>query len=365
MKRNILFLIPTLTGGGSERVIVTLSRLLDRNLFSVSLAVVDTRGAVLRDDVPADVDFFDLKSGRVRYAIPRIIALIRRTRPDVVFSTLGHLNVALAMVRFLLPRNVRTVARESTVISESLRRQPRRAIWKTLYRRFYRKHDEVICQSRYMREDLVRNFGFPEMKSRVINNPVEIDRIRKLASEPASLPRIPIDCVKLVAAGRLDPEKGFDLLIDAISLLRRSDVHVIILGQGPLAAELQNHAARSGVGQQIHFAGFQTNPYAWYARGDAFVLSSHYEGFPNAMLEALVCGTPVIAVPAPGGTREILEGIEGCVMADRIGARELADAIDRWMSGPRKRVEESATDAYGAARILRQYESALSSEALP
>jgi glycosyltransferase involved in cell wall biosynthesis len=357
--KNVLFIIPTLTGGGAERVIVTLAKYLDRRRFRVALAVVDTRDAVLREDIPADVEFIDLGAGRVRYAMTRIIALAWRTKPDVLFSTLGHLNVALAMVRFLLPRGIRTVARETTVVSCSLRLQRHRGTWEALYRWFYRRHDEVICQSRYMRDDLVRNFRFPESRACVIHNPVDVDRIRTLAEQPASLPEVARDAVRLVAAGRFDREKGFDLLIEALRLLDLSSVHLTLLGQGPLADELQQQVRISGLDARVFFAGFQKNPFPWFARADALVLSSSYEGFPNVVLEALACGTPVIAVPAPGGTREILDGIGQCVVAKEVSASSLAEAIKSWLEGSRSRVPDSAVDPYRVEKILHEYGSAL------
>ena len=135
--RTVLFLIPTLTGGGAERVIVTLLTHLDRNRFKATLAVVDLRGAAFRADIPADVELVDLQSTRVLYALPSIVRLIWQRRPDVVFSTLGHLNLALSMVRPLFPRGIRTIARESSVVSETLisSRFPR--LWSFLYRHFF------------------------------------------------------------------------------------------------------------------------------------------------------------------------------------------------------------------------------------
>jgi glycosyltransferase involved in cell wall biosynthesis len=360
MTRHIALIIPTLTGGGAERVIVTLAKFLDRQRFRVTLAVVDTRGAVMRDDIPADVNFIDLGARRVRYSLPRIVALMWRIKPDVMFSTLGHLNVALAMVRFLLPRSVRTVARETTVISCSLQYLRRRAFWETLYRRFYRRHDQVICQSHYMRDDLVRNYGFPRERSRVIHNPVDVDRIRQLATQPVTFAAGAPAVVNLVAAGRLDMEKAFDVLIDSLALLDRPEVHLTLLGQGSLEGALRQRALDRGLAGRVHFAGFQANPFAWFARADALVLSSLYEGFPNVVLEALACGTPVIAVPAPGGTREILDGVEHCVVARDLGARALADALALWLGGPRQRVARDAVDQYRVEKILRQYETALS-----
>lgn len=358
--RHVVFIIPTLTGGGAERVIVTLARHLDRERFRITLAVVDMRNSALREDIPSDVGFIDLGAARVLYALPKIITMIRRLRPDVVFSTLGHLNVALAMVRFLLPRKVWTVARETTMISCSLRLQRHRAMWEMLYRRFYRNHDEVICQSRHMRDDLVRNFRFPGSKSCVIHNPVDVDRIRALAVHPVTSLPIESHAVKLVAAGRLDREKGFDLLIEALALLNRPSVHLTLLGEGPLEGDLKRRAVQSGLGERIHFVGFQANPFSWFVRSDAFVLSSYYEGFPNVVLESLACGTPVIAVPAPGATQEILDGVEGCVVAREVSAPALAEAIERWLSGPRRRVDAAAIEPYRVERILPEYESALS-----
>ena len=107
-------------GGGAERVIVTLLRHLNRLDFRLGLAVVDMRGGGYRDDVPEDVEFIDLRCTRVRYALPKIMRLIWQRRPDVVFSTLGHLNLALAMLRPLLPNGVRYIGREACIVSETL-----------------------------------------------------------------------------------------------------------------------------------------------------------------------------------------------------------------------------------------------------
>ncbi len=119
-----MVLIPSLRGGGAERVIVALLRHLDRTKFRLMLAVVDMREAAYQDYVPNDVELIDLGCSRVRYALPKIIRLIWQQRPEVVFSTLGHLNLALAIVRPLLPDGVRYVAREACVVSEVIRDYP-------------------------------------------------------------------------------------------------------------------------------------------------------------------------------------------------------------------------------------------------
>jgi glycosyltransferase involved in cell wall biosynthesis len=344
-------------------VLVDVVKHLDRRRFRVSLAVVDMSEAVFQHEIPTDVDLFDLNALRVRRGLPRIVSLIWRRRPNVVFSTLGHLNLALAMARFLLPRDVRTVARETIVVSCALAQQPRRRQWAALYRWFYRAHDRVVCQSRDMRDDLVGSFGFPPQKTSIIYNPVDILRIRTLSRRRLEiLPTAADGAIRFVAAGRLDHQKGFDLLIDAIASLKDPSINLVLLGEGPWRERLNRQVVERGLENQIRLVGFQSNPYAWFAHADAFVLSSRYEGFPNVVLEALTCGTPVIATPAPGGTREILTGVEECVIAESICAEALAQAIRVWLKGARARIAESVVDPYRIERIIHEYEAVLSEE---
>lgn len=360
---QVLFLIPTLSGGGAERVIVTLLRHLDRSKFRLALAVLNTRDAVFLDDVPEDVEFIDLGFARLRYAVPKIVRLIWKRRPEVVFSTLGYLNLALAIIRPLLPHGVRYIARETAVVSEKLRDDPCWPLWRWAYRRFYGRFDKVVCQSRYMRNDLVENFALPPHKGVVINNPVDTERIRRLAAEPLVTGFERTDGeggnspIHLIAAGRLSPEKGFDLLIKALALCGNARLRITILGEGPLRGDLERLARDKGVAQQVRFAGFQKNPYPFFAQADAFVLSSRHEAFPNVVLEALACGTPVLATPAPGGVREILEGMAGCVVADSITAEGLAKAIGNWGEIGRLPMPTGAVTPFSINKIISKYQS--------
>lgn len=357
--RTVLFLIPTLTGGGAERVMVTLLTHLDRSRFKAMLAVVDLRGAAFRADIPPDVELIDLKATRVLSALPAIIRLIWRRRPAVVFSTLGHLNLALSIVRPLFPRGTRTIARESSVVSENLAASRFRRVWWFLYRRFYRKHDLVVCQSQHMHDDLTGTFGFPSDRSVIIHNPVDMEKIRHSLGAAVDHPAFGAGGPVFVAAGRLEREKGFDLLIDAVSLLAGAAAQLVILGEGRLEPELRTRVQELGLEGRVHFAGFQPNPFAWFARADAFVLSSRYEGFPNVVLEALACGTPVIATPAPGGVAELLGNRPECVVAEAISAPALAGALQRWLDGPRAKVAAHTVAPYAVQRIVSRYEDIL------
>jgi glycosyltransferase involved in cell wall biosynthesis len=358
-----MFIIPNLSGGGAERVIVTLLQHLDRSKFELALAVVDSRGAAYRGEVPLDVSFIDLGSTRVLHALPKLVALLWRERPDAVLSTLGHLNLALAVLRPLLPDTTRYLARETTVLSFGLSEYAQPQRWSRAYRHFYRRFDRVICQSKAMRDDLVANFGVSHDKTTVINNPIDLDRIAVLAAMPLGTGSPPMrrdqpeaGPLHLVAAARLVEQKGVGLAIEALSLVASKRPRLTILGDGPDRQRLEALAVAHGVADRVHFAGFQSNPFAFFARADAFVLSSQYEGFPNAALEALACGTPVIALPAPGGLREMVEDVAGCVLAREMTARSLAEAIDHWTPA---RVPATAVARYRLDVIVRSYEAEL------
>lgn len=358
-KIKILFLIPNMKGGGAEKVIATIVKKLDRTKFDVSLGVVDGSNAVYLSEIPDDVVIKNFECKRVRYALPNILLYAWRHRPDVIFSTLGYLNVALLSIKSFLPAGIIYIARETTIPSSSQKSMVNACFWRFLYKFIYRRADLLICQSHAMKSDLVDCYAFPGEKAIVINNPLDIDRVKKMAESCSDGGRLKSDGLSFVSAGRLTKVKGFDILIEAIALLGDKSVHVEIFGDGPLRDNLENQVFRFGLSEQIKFKGFDVNPYSSFAAADAFILSSRYEGFPNVVLESLACGTPVISTPAIGGVKEIIESIDECLIAESISAESLAEAVRKWISGPRKNVPINVVEPYAVERIVRQYEDAI------
>ncbi len=322
IRRRALFALPSLRGGGAERVVVTILRHLDRTRFEPHLLLVEAVGPYLAD-VPADVPIHVLAAPRVRHALPDLVRTIRAVAPDVVVSTQGYLNFALLLLRRFLPR-VQLVVREviGERYMENSRFQPLFYRW---YLRQVRRADRIVVQSDVACDELsARVRARPGQIVRVYN-PVDVEHIRAQAS---MLPSPLIDGgPHVVAAGRLGHQKGFDMLLDAFAAASARGVaaRLTILGDGPDRAALEAQAARLGVAGAVRFAGFQANPFAYFAAADLFVLSSRYEGLPNVVLEALACGCPVVAFDCPRGVREIVRtGRNGVLLppADVAGLRD-------------------------------------------
>jgi glycosyltransferase involved in cell wall biosynthesis len=346
-----------LGGGGAERVFITLLRHFDRQRFRLTLALVDTRNAVFLKDVPPDVAVIDLECRRVRYALGKLLRLIWKLRPDSVFSTLTHLNVGLAMTRLFWPRGVKLFICPAAFMSDELREESHATLWRVVFGHFLTRADGFIFQSEQLKTDFCATLRTNVSNGTVIHNPVDIQRIRVLSEAPVEAGFTP-GYFHLVAAGRLSRQKGFDFLIEAMAHLIAKRVCLTLLGEGELREELERLTARLGLIGCVRFAGFQANPYPYFKHANLFVLSSLHESFPNVVLEALACGTPVIATAHPGLT-EVLMQIEGCETVPVGDARALAAAIARRVEDGDKRVDANAVEAFDIAGICRRYERVL------
>ena len=178
---------------------------------------------------------------------------------------------------------------------------------KILIPKYFKKADQIVSVSDGIKDELTHFFGLDANKITVIKNFYDVDSIDEMAKQEC-----PFDFSKKTVAfsGRLDVQKEPKGLIQSFSLLRkRIPVQLILLGDGSMQKELEQLAKAEGLilNEDIHFLGFQSNPFKYIAKSDLFVLSSSWEGFPNALAEAILCKTAVISTDCPTGPREILQ----------------------------------------------------------
>ena len=354
-ERRILFVIPSLEGGGAERVVTHLLRGLASRTFDLHLALFAASGAFMAD-VPDSVTIHDLGSRRVRNGLPSLLRLVWRLRPDVVVP--ATFTVPLMMgLRPFFPRSVALLARESLLPSNGLRAWRPWLPW-PLPRLLYRQATGVICPAAAMAEELVRSFGVPAERIHHIPNPVDAGAIARRADGSPSPYAGPGP--HLLSIGRLEPQKGFDRLLSVLARLGPAG-HLWILGTGTSGGPLREEANRLGLASRVHFQGFVANPFVWLRHADLFVQGSRFEGSPNALLEALACGTRVVAFDSPGGTREILEGLPGTALVADGDTDAFATAVRGMLSASRPAPPAlPARHAYEV--VMRQYERLLSGD---
>lgn len=334
---------------------LTLLAHLDRQRFAPLLAVGAARGG-LAAAVPSDVPVLELGGARVRRAVPGLVRLVRAERPDVVFSTLGYLNVLVALARPFMPRGTAFVGRETNIPTRNLARSAWPRLLPFLYRTLYPRFDHVVCQSTDMLRDMADNFALPEARASVIHNPVDVDGVLQRAKEGGHA--LPEGKINILAAGKFMPQKGFDMLLRAMARVDDSDLHLTILGEGRERENLLALRGELNLVDRVDMPGFAGNPYPWMRAADLFVLSSRFEGFPNVVLEAQVCGTPTLAFDCPGGLSEIMcEGVNGwLVPPEDEGALAAALPTCARAGLDPQSVRRTVIDRYGVAHITSLYE---------
>ncbi len=322
---RVLLLIPHLGGGGAEQVTALLARGLSREKYELHLGLV-TQTDAGAGNLPPWVAIHPLGAPRVRAAAFILLRLVRSLRPDVILSGMAHLNFLVLLLRPFFPRGTRVLVRQNATVSAALAFGGMPRFTRLLYKLLYRHADRVICQSRAMAEDLAGELGIGTERIVVLPNPVDLEGIRSARAYPQPWTG---PGPHLLAVGRLAPEKGFDLLLNALSAVRESFPHadLIIAGAGPEEASLKAQCSRLRLEAAVHFAGRVDCPYVFFPGASLFVLSSRHEGMPNALLEAAAAGLPIVALPASGGVVELLRSRPGAWLAHQVSADALSASI--------------------------------------
>ena len=358
-QKKLVMIIPTMNRkGGAQRVFFNILSGIDKKKFSVTL-FVNKYDPALDYEIKGCVKFKSMGINKSRFAIFKIIWEIRKLNPDIVFSTMGYMNLLLLLFKFLIPRKTKVVVRESNTVSEKLKGLPHPLLYKYLYRNFYNKSDRIIAQSRYMRDDLEKNFGVDPDLITVIYNPVNVDKIKELGRADVETNGRQGECT-FICIGRLTSQKGYDLLLESLRQVK-APCTVDIFGDGPDRDRLQKRIYDFDLADIVALRGFTKFPFERMREADALLLPSRFEGLPNVVLEAHCLGLPVIAFNGPGGTSEVINvGFNGCLIevGDFAG---FARALDEF-GGYRFERDKIATDAcqqFCFDNILDQYERLL------
>lgn len=346
----IALLLSRVEAGGLERVQFNLARgLVDRG-HSVRIVAGRLEGAA----PCVDEVHFIAPSGAWQF-LWRLLGWIRRNRPAVIVTTSNDVAVWVLLWRRWLYADAEVIVTQHLAISgpRLVARGVRRvklACIRWAMARLLPSADAIVAVSAAVAADMRAELGLDGISIDVIHNPI-------VAVADAAAPDLPCpeawpfprDGVPvLVFVGRLAPEKRLDLLFAAFMQVRATlPVRLLVLGAGPIAAQLEQWRQDAGVGIDCRLMGQMQDVLPWIANSDILVLPSDYEGFGNVLVEAMQCATQIVATDCPSGPAEILDhGRFGQLVA--VGdAAALAVALRRSLDGS-FRVERDALLARSA-----------------
>jgi glycosyltransferase involved in cell wall biosynthesis len=354
----IAFYLPTLTGGGAERVIVNLARGIHERGLPVDLVVARTEGELV-DQVPDGVRLVDLGGRRVLRSLGALAGYLRRERPRALIASMSHANVVAIWAGRLAGQGTRVIATVHNTMSQSTPDQGRLAatLWPRLLRTFYPWADAVVAVSRGAADDLARSVGVPRERVHVVYNPVITPATWAQAQRAPEHPWfVPGGPPVVLGVGRLTRQKDFATLLRAFADVRRCrTARLLILGEGEERSRLETLAAELGISDDVSLPGFRDDAVSCMAGSALFVLSSAWEGLPTVLIEALATGTPVVSTDCPSGPREILqEGRLGALVP--VGdASALAAAMLASLERPRRGVPPDSLAPFTMEAAVNHY----------
>lgn len=301
MKKNLLIIVPNLGIGGQERVAVNTAAIL-QDQYNVTMVVFNLEAnnyqtccRLINLDVPPANGGIN-KIGNLVQRVRMLKKLKRELDIDISlsFGNTANMANAFARVRDKIVVSIRGYQALSTSVTN-----------KFIDRQVYRRADIITCVAEKLAKDMVKMYHIPSRKVFTIYNPYDSDSITKQASSPAPFT---VEHPAVITMGRLEKVKGYRHLLRAFALVQKAvpGTHLIFVGEGSQREGLENLVASMGLSDQVVFAGFQANPFGCLSKCDLYVLSSIHEGFPNALVEAMICGLPVVAADCKSGPREIL-----------------------------------------------------------
>lgn len=304
MKKNIAILIPTIEGGGAERVASLLSRYLTSRGYRVHLFLqkynkkraYPTSGDIhlIKPQGSAnELESLFMKCAQVR-------RLKKKYKIDVTISFMEESNY----INILTKGRDRTIIRVCTIWSDRRDELERSVLYKKwLLKLVCNRADHIIVMSRYAKKDLIENYGIYPHKLKIIENPVET------GGDPVMTEEWEYGEFAVLSVCRLDRVKQLWYVLRAFHCVLKAvpQAELILLGDGECKYYLKNMAKELGIEQKVHFPGFKNNVEYYYRNSKVEVFASKVEGYPNSMIEGLKAGIPVISVDCPGAPKEILQ----------------------------------------------------------
>ena len=304
--KKVILLVPSLSGGGAERIVSKLSLNFPKNievvivLFLNKISYFYNGKLISLNSFPSKNIFVKLYHFFNR--VYKFRKIINVEKPNIVISFLGGANFV----------NIVTAKQSIINVVSFQSRVPLTFYEKFLIKLLYNKAGKIIACSKGVKCDLIKNFHIKKNKIEVIYPPINVKKIQQLANKPVKHPWFKEDIPIIITFGRLIKTKGHCHLMKAFSRVRKKfPCRLVILSEGDLKKSLEKFGKTLLLDKDILFLGWQENPFKFIAKSTVFVYASYLEGLPMVLLEAMACGLPIISADCFAGPREILTSDTG------------------------------------------------------
>ena len=357
-KLHIGFFIPSMRGGGAERVFVNLTNEFSKRNFKVDLVLAQKEGPYLKD-ISNNVNIVDLQSPRILKSLFPLTSYLKREKPDVLLSDLRHVNIVSIASKIMSRALTKIIIKQDSYYYRLSSNRIIAFLEKTLFK----KADNLIAVSKGVKISLIEGLEIPEQEIRMIYNPILNQDILEKSKIEISHPFFQNKKNKVIlGAGRLSVEKDFSTLLKALNRIKTDSIRLIILGEGRLRGELEYLVKELGLEEYASMPGFVDNPYAYMVKADVFVLSSKVEGFANVLVEAMACGTTIVSTDCPIGSSEILDGGKFGRLVPVGNIEKLAEAISEALSNPsEKEVLINRAKVFSVDKAIEEYQKLFTS----
>lgn len=295
--------------------------------IEIDLVVCRKKGELFKL-VPSEVMIYEVASYH-NYLFPiGFFQYLVKRQPTHILSASNDISAMALLINILIRRNVPIVVSFHNHLSSEIQFAKGLKLFLVKFVNYIlaktiSRAKGIIAVSRSVAEDLAEHFPVIKGNIQIINNPTINQDVRNRIKQPLFDNPAPAGTPWVFFAGRFVPAKGLDVLMQAFSnIADQSNVHLVLAGEGPLKAQLMAMAQDMKLVERVHFIGFQENSLPLMREAEVLVLPSRHEGLPNVLIEALACGTQIVATDCPGGSKEILEnGRYGqLVPVDDVGA---------------------------------------------
>jgi glycosyltransferase involved in cell wall biosynthesis len=319
--------MPNLDGGGAERVIVNIIKQLEKDKYEIYLVLVKAKGDYI-DLIPKNVKIIDLKSKRILYSLFKLRNVIKDINPEILFSSLFDTNILLYLASFGLLKKKKLIMRSPNSPKLVIENNSLSKLKRFLLEKAYQKANLIIAQTPEMKEEINKFHSIKKEKIEVFLNPLDTELIDFKISNITN--PFNSNFINVVAVGRLNRQKGFDILIksfkDIVTNNKNFVLHILGKDKGE-EKNLKNLVADLNLSDNIIFHGFQENPYKFYYFSDLYVLSSRWEGLPNTVLENLYLKKPIVATNCIPFMDKLIQDGENGFLVDVENIEQLTKAI--------------------------------------